>query len=101
MKFISQEKDVKLVMWEKTEMPESNIVEKEGKKSFQKTGKMIEMTTYTFRDFVGEKLVILSKDNSFRQMEGKDVKIAIDVVFNDFQKKNRVSLVKLDPVSAK
>jgi len=96
MKFISQEKDVKMVMWEKTEMPESNIIEKDGKKSFVKTGKMIEMTTYTFRDIVGEKLVILSKDNSFRLMEGKDVKIALDVVFNDFQKKNRVGLSKLE-----
>lgn len=92
MKFKSVEKDVKLVMWEKTDMPESNIVEKDGKKSFVKTGKMTEMTTYIFRDFSGEKLVILSKDNSFRAMEGKDVTLTISVIFNDFQKKNRVSL---------
>jgi len=96
MKFKSVEKNVKLVMWEKTEMPESNMGEKDGKKVFVKTGKMIEMTTYTFRDFVGEKLVILSKDNAFRAMEGKDVDLTVEVVFNDFQKKNRVSLVKLE-----
>jgi len=97
MKFISQEKDVKMVMWEKTEMPESIMSkDKDNKSVFNKTGKMIEMTTYIFRDIVGEKLVILSKDNAFRQMEGKDVKITLDVIFNDFQKKNRISLSKLE-----
>jgi len=97
MKFLSLEKDVKMVMWEKTEMPESTMAKnKEGKTEFTKTGKLIEMTTYIFRDIVGEKLVILSKDNAFRSMEGKDVKITLDVVFNDFQKKNRVTLAKLE-----
>jgi len=96
MKFISQEKNVKLVMWEKTSMPESTMAkDKDNKTVFTKTGKDIEMTTYTFRDFVGEKLVLLSKDNSFRTMEGKDVSLVLDVVFNDFQKKNRTTLVSL------
>jgi len=97
MKFKSSEKNVKLVMWEKTEMPESTMSkDKEGKTVFTKTDKVIEMTTYTFRDFAGEKLVILSKDNSFRPMEGKDVDLILEVIFNDFQKKNRVTLVKLE-----
>jgi len=96
-KRIIHEKDVKMVMWEKTEMPESIMSkDKEGKTVFTKTEKVLEMTTYIFRDIVGEKLVILSKDNGFRTMEGKDVKITLDVVFNDFQKKNRVTLSKLE-----
>lgn len=96
MQFISKEKDVKLVMWEKTLMPESTAgKDATGKSVFTKTGKMIEMTTYTFRDVVGEKLVVLSKDNNFRTLEGEDVEIVLDVVFNDFQKKNRVSLISL------
>jgi len=90
----------KLVMWEKTDMPESKLVETNGKKSFEKTGKTEEMTTYTFRDGFGEKLVILTKDNSYRALEGEMVDLSVGVVFNDFQKKNRVALIsckKSDP----
>jgi len=86
---------VKLKMWEKTMMPESNMIDVGGKKQFVKTGKEIEMTTYTFTDSVGEKLIILSKDNSFRTLEGEEVTIELEVVFNDFQKKNRVGLASL------
>jgi len=95
MQFRALEKDVKLKMWERTMMPESNMVEKDGKKQFEKTGGTTEMTTYIFRDYAGETLKILSKDNSFRGLEGEEVKIGIEVVFNDFQNKNRVSLVSV------
>lgn len=95
MRFKTVEKDCVLKMWEKTMMPESNMVEENGKKTFKKTGKEVEMTTYTFIDGFGEKLVLLSKDNNFRTLEGKKVDIELEVVFNDFQKKNRVSLGKL------
>jgi len=87
--------EVKLVMYEKTMLPESNMQEVNGKKQFVKTGKETEMTTYTFRDGFGEKLVVLSKDNSYRALEGEIVELTIDCVYNDFTKKNRVSLVEV------
>jgi len=93
MKFISQVEDVKLLMWEKTEMPESSMEKDANNKTvFKKTGKMTEMTTYTFRNGFGEKLVILSKYNNYRELEGKVVDLVLDVQFNDFSRKNKISL---------
>jgi len=94
MKFVSAVEDVKLVMWEKVDMPES-VAGKDvaGKTVFNKTGKTIEMTNYIFRDGFGEKLVAMSKDNAYRTLEGEMVDIAVDIQFNDFTKKNKVSLV--------
>jgi len=94
MKFISQDsQEVKMVMFENTDMPDSTMQEVNGKKVFVKTGKITAMTTYTFRDGFGEKLIILSKDNTYRNLEGEMVDIILEVVFNDFQKRNRISLV--------
>lgn len=84
---------VKLVMFERTMMPESEMKVVNGKKEFIKTGKEVENTTYTFRDSFGDKLIIMSKNNSFRTLEGEVVDLVIEVAYNDFQKKNRVSLV--------
>lgn len=83
---------VKLVMWEKTNLPESKMVDVEGKKGFQKTGKEIEHTTYSFRDGSGEKLVFLSKENGYRDFEGEFVDIEIDVKYNEFTKKTQTRL---------
>ena len=82
-------------------MPESTMVEKDGKKQFVKTGNEVEMTTYIFTDTFGDKLVILSKDNNFRTLEGEEVVITLKIEFNDFAKKNRVSLVAIDKVKSK
>jgi len=101
MIFKAVEKDVKLKMWERTMMPESKMKEVDGKKQFVKTGQDVEMTTYIFTDIVGDKLVILSKDNSFRTLEGEEVIITLKVEFNDFSKKNRVSLVSLEKSKVK
>jgi len=97
MRFKSEDlQNVKLVMFEKTEMPESIQQEVNGKKQFVQTGKKVEMTTYTFRDGFGEKLVILSKDNSFRDLEGSIVDLTLDISFNDFQKRNNVKLLSCE-----
>lgn len=98
MRFKTVDSDTKLVMWERTMMPESNMVEKDGKKSFVKTGKEVEMTTYTLKDGFGDKLIVLSKDNSFRSLEGAKVELTLEVVYNDFQKRNRISLAGLTKV---
>jgi len=79
--------NVKLAMWEKTELPDNEL--KDGK--WVKTGRVTEKTTYTFRDATGEKLVILGS-NDYRNFEGELVDLEIDVIFNDFQKRNRVTL---------
>lgn len=97
MKFIPKGgmNEVTLVMWEKTEMDESNY-NRETKK-FDKTGKKVEMTTYVFRDTMGEKLVFLSKDNNSRALEGTLVDIELDVKLDEFTKKTKVSLVAILP----
>jgi len=89
------------MMFEKTMMPESEMKEgTDGKKSFVKTGKEIEMTTYTFRDGAGDKLEFLSKENSYRDLEGEIVDISLEVKLNNFTKKLQTKLVsvsKTDP----
>jgi len=93
MKFKSQlGQDVKLKMWEKTLMPESIMEKLDGKTVFKKTGQKIEMTTYTFVDGFGEKLVFLSSENGYRNLEGETVDIVMEVEYNDFSKKNRLKL---------
>jgi len=84
---------VKLIMFERVDMPESEMKEgADGKKSFVKTGKTVEMTSYTFRDAAGSKLVVMSKENGYRSLEGEIVDVDLDVKFNDFTKTIRVSL---------
>jgi len=98
MIFRSREgQEVKLIMWEKTEMPDSDMVtnEKTGKKEFVKNGKTTEMTTYTLRDGFGNKFVVLSKDNSYRSLEGEMVEISVDLVYNDFNRKTQIKLASM------
>jgi len=99
MIFKTVDNDTKMVMFERTMMPESNMVKKDGKTSFEKTGRETEMTTYTFRNGFGEKLIVLSKDNSYRDLEGALVELELEVVYNDFQKRNRISLAKVTKVA--
>jgi len=86
---------VELKMWEKTMLPESEMVEVNGKKAFKKTGKEVEMTTYTFRDSFGDVLVMLSDINTFRALEGEKVNIETEIVFNTFKNQNRVKLANV------
>jgi len=81
----------KLKMWEATHMPESEKVTVDGKTSYQKTGKKVEKTTYTFIDELGDKLVFLS-DNEYRTMEGKAVELDLDITHDDFNRKNKIQL---------
>lgn len=93
----TNENPIKLVMWEKTMMPESKSEIVNGKKQFIKTGNEVEMTTYIFRDSFGDIMKFLSKNNIYRTFEGGNVDITLDLSFNDFQKKN---LLKLESVSS-
>lgn len=84
---------LELVMWEKTMMPESVIVKgNDGKSSFSKTGKVLEYTTYSFRDSFGDKFVFTSKNNDWRTLEGEQVIISLDLKFDEFKRKTKISL---------
>jgi len=81
-------------------LPESEMKDVDGKKSFIKTGREVEMTTYTFRDAGGDLLQILSKENGYRSLEGEVVDVDLDVKMNNFTKKVGVKLAavrKADP----
>jgi len=98
MIFIPQSKNVSMIMWEKTMLPDSvRSVDEKGKTVFTKTGTKTEYTTYTFRDSFGDKLVFTSKNNSYRTWEGKKVIIALEVNFDEFNRKNKVSLNSVEP----
>lgn len=86
---------VKLVMFERTMLPESTMKEVDGKKSFVKTGQEVEMTTYTFRDGMGDKFVILSKENGYRNLEGETVDIELDIKLNEFTRKPALKLASI------
>jgi len=82
-------KNVELVMWEKTDMPESKY--DEATKKYVKTGNKTERTTYTFRDEFGSKLVFLG-NNDYRQYERKPVDIDLELSYDDYNRKNKISL---------
>jgi len=88
--------ELKLVMFERTMMPES-IMSKDdkGKTIFTKTDKEVEFTTYLLRDSFGDVLKFVSKNNDYRIFEGEFVDIILDITFNDFQKKNILKLEKI------
>jgi len=99
MKFITtgENQTVKLVMFERTMMPESDrSTDDKGKTIFVKNGKEVEFTTYTFRDTFGDKLVLMSKSADYRPFEGKFVNITLDVTLNDFTKKIQTKLVSCE-----
>lgn len=82
-------KNLKMVMAEKTDLPDR--VKNETTGAWDKTGKVTEKTTYTFKDILLEKLVVLG-DNKYRDLEGKEVNIQLDIKYNDFGRKISVSL---------
>jgi len=100
MLFKTVDKSVELKMWEKTMMPESTMQEVDGKKKFVKTGKEVEMTTYTFRDEFGDKLVILTKKNDYRALEGSKGVLEFDIKLDDFSKKIKTSFNSFTPSKA-
>lgn len=87
-------KGVDLIMWEKSEMPERayNKVTKE----WTATGKTEEKTLYTFRDEMGDKVIFLS-GNDWRGLERSKVDLEMEIVYNDFDRKNKVSLKGVFP----
>jgi len=83
---------LELVMWEKVDMPDS-VYNKE-KKAFEKTGKFIERTSYTFRDEFGDKIVFFG-DNNYREYERQGVDIDVKLSYDDYNRKIKVSLASV------
>jgi len=81
--------DVKMVMWQKREMPERKYNAET--KEWEKTGETTERTEYTFRDEFGDVLVLLG-NNDYRELEGQDVVVTVGIRYNDFSRKNTLSL---------
>jgi len=101
-------KDLELKMWSKTEMPEAlkgadGKMVKDEKGKIVNTGKKIEYTTYTFRDLLGEVLEIMSAKNQFRDLEGKNCDVILNLTRNSFQGKTetKISLDSVLPVVVK
>jgi len=90
---VSELENVKLVMFERTMLPESIRETVEGKTVFKKTGKEVENTTYTFLDESGDKLVFLSPNSELRDKEGETGALFVDLGHDSYKKKNTVKLV--------
>lgn len=98
----SQLKGLKMMMWERVEMPASEMKkDANGKTEFVKTGGTVEMTTYHFRDTAGEKISFSSMNNSYRDLEGAQVDIEIEIKLDGFTGKLKnpklVTVTKLAP----
>lgn len=81
--------NITLVMWKRRELPERTLNRETNK--WEKTGGVTERTEYTFRDEFGDILVLLG-NNDYRELEGKECDIVIGVRYNEFERKNTMSL---------
>jgi len=86
--------DIKLVMWKKLEMPERNYNQET--KAWEKTGKTTERTEYTFRDEFGDVLVLIGS-NEYRELEGRQCDVTVGIRYNEFSRKNTLSLESCNP----
>lgn len=92
---IQVEKEMQLVMWERSEMKDRAKDPNTGE--WRETGTMVEKTRYYLRDEFGDKLEFLA-DNEYRQFEGSNVNVVMDISFNEFQNKNVVKLESITPL---
>lgn len=86
--------EMKLKYFETIMMPES--VKDEEKGGFKKTGNKVEMTGYALFSEFGEKLYFISKESKYREYEGKEVLVTLDVSFDDYGRKNKVTLDNIE-----
>jgi len=84
---------VTLKYWKKVEMPEKA---RNAKGDYEKTGKSVEMTGYSFHDLMGEELYFISPKNEFRSLEGKHVTLVIKATYDDYGRKNKYSLESVE-----
>jgi len=96
MIFKSNTLGLKLAFFENTDLPES-IASKDdnGKTIFTKTGKKVPYTTYTFRDQLGEKLIFLSNNDTWRALEGELVDIEVEISYDDYKRTTKTRLASV------
>lgn len=105
MKYVIVVPDMELKMWEKTLIAENlkgtdgKLVKENGKTV--KTGKVIEYTTYTFRNIAGEVEKIMSLKSDFRALEGKQVTVSFGINRSEFQGKTECKMSLVDVVEQK
>jgi len=88
---------VKLVMFEASTMPGSEKQIVGGKTVFVKNPLLptVEMTKYTFRDAMGQKFEVMTKENGYRSLEGESVDVTVDIATDQFTGKTRVKLASV------
>lgn len=87
-----------LVLWEKKELPERQKNSVTGE--WDKTGKMIEYTTYTFRDEFGETLKFMMLDDGYRKWEGSEVQLTIGITYDDYNNVNKLKLESIEQLGS-
>jgi len=83
-----------LVLWEKKELPERQKNSVTGE--WDKTGKMTEYTTYTFRDEFGETLKFMMLDDGYRKWEGSEVQIVLGITYDDYNNVNKLKIESIE-----
>lgn len=101
MKYTLKVENLTLAMWESTPIAENqkgtdgkDIKGADGKKV--KTGKMIDYTTYHFKNDLGEVEKIMSLQSKWRELEHKEVTVLYTVSRSEFQGKTECKLSLLD-----
>lgn len=84
-----------LKYWKKVEMKDK---QRNDKGDYVATGKMVEMTGYSFFNEFGEELYFISPKNDFRDYEGKQVMISVKASYDDYGRKNKFVLDQVDLV---
>jgi len=88
---------LQLVMWEKVDLPDSKRDQNTGE--WVKTGNTVEKTRYVLRDEFGETLKFLS-DNEYREMEGSEVSIVLDINYNDYSNTIKTVLKEINQLAS-
>jgi len=81
--------EMEMKMWEKVEMP--NRVKDANTGDWKADGTTVEKTRYYLRDEFGDMLPFLA-DNSYRDLEGSNCEVTLEIEYNDYQNKNVVKL---------
>jgi len=66
-----------------------------GKTVFNKTGNKVENSTYTIKTLEEDKLIFLSSENQYRNLEGKRIDLEVDLVHDDFKSVNKIKFVAI------
>jgi len=85
---------VKLVMFKNVDMPKRVKNSETGK--WEPTGEKESRTEYIFRDEFGDVLVVFGS-NEYRELDGRECDVTIGITYNEFERKNKISLQACNP----